>query len=169
MIFEKPDLQKEDELYFSDESLDAVIKCLGNNQFELNISNKNARIDEVWFPYQSESVVLGSDRYDDMVYYPHFFGTVEKGYGLGLLILNLLPEDGSAFPHQLFKHGGKGGHFMLSGGEAQRHGEEHLLVFIGQFMELALFQASHQGFEGGQLRGRDGALGKKGVIRGQMI
>jgi len=77
-VFKRADLQGKDELRFSDENLEAAIKPLGNNQFELEISNKNIRIDQVWFPYQSDSVVLNSDMSDDMVYYPHFFGTVEK-------------------------------------------------------------------------------------------
>ena len=77
-VFKRADSQRNDELYFSDKNLEATIKFIGDNQFELEISNKNIRIDQVWFPYQSDSVVLNSDINDDLVYYPHFFGTVEK-------------------------------------------------------------------------------------------
>jgi hypothetical protein len=51
---------------------------LGDGQYELKISNKDRRIEQVWFPYHLDGVVLNSHTQDDILFYPHFFGTAEK-------------------------------------------------------------------------------------------
>ncbi len=63
---------------YSDMYVAASIENLGNNQFKLTISNKDTRINSVWFPYETSEILLNSDPADDIIYYPSIMGAALK-------------------------------------------------------------------------------------------
>jgi hypothetical protein len=75
--FNSPSSIKNNIDYYSNQYVDAEIKYIGNNQWSLNILNKNMEIKEVWFPWQPEEYVLNPNIMDDIIFYPYLFGTAE--------------------------------------------------------------------------------------------
>ena len=82
VVFDKADRQENGKYYFERDSLNAVIQDLGDDKWQLDISNKASEIKELWFPWISKRIKLNDNLQDDIIYYPYLFGTAVKNTSL---------------------------------------------------------------------------------------